>query len=222
MKRRLTEEEKNTILELWNNGYEVDEIAEILGVSLATVYSYLPLQEEIKKRKKQIREKLDLKVEKSIKEKIKRVFSFLEDFSFEELCEFGRIKEFKVLGKEKEFIVFVCNNNIEFVVEKKGCRLEERYDLAYMDKLKLLISELSDLLKEGLTEKEVEILLSPEYSVDLHYVDRKKNHFLLRAWQKGLKGKKVKFIPIINSTRDDVYKIAKELVEIRKKVFRGA
>lgn len=211
---------RKNILELYENGYTIDEIAELLGITKTTVYAHIPLKEEREEKKKKIKDYIAFK-ELPLEKKMKRIFKGLE--KMEKICEFDNTVQYRIEDKKgKEYFVLACNGDIEFVIEKQGCNFQERYDLSHMDKLKRLIVRLNNALQDGLTEKEVDILLSSKYSVDLQYIDKEAGRFIFRAWEKGEeKEEERKFISIVNSTRQDIYDITKKLVEVRRKVFRG-
>lgn len=220
-KAKRTDTQKQ-VRELYRNGYSINEIVNILGLSKQTVYSYLPKKEEREKKKREIAIYIGFK-QLSLEEKIKEMFKNLKNIKMEKICELDDTIKYRVKGEEnKEYYITVCKGEIEFVLEKDGCTFKERYDLAYTGKLKKLILELNDALQKGLSKKEVDILLSPEYSVDVQFTDKeKRDKFVFRAWRKGGKEYSKKFIPIVNSTKKKIYNIVQELIAVRKKVFRN-
>ena len=215
---------KEQIRELYKNGYTAREISRLLNISRATVYNYISVKEEKQKKKEKLKKLIDIDTKaKTLEEKIKNKFAFLSNLNIKLFAKIEEIKFYKVEGikenKKENYIIIACDDDIQFVIQKQDCKFEERADIAYIDKLKKLILKLIDELKEPFTEDKVKILLSSDYSVDLQFADKKKNHFFLRAWKKVSKDEEKKFITLLNSTRNEIYQIAKDIVEIRRKIF---
>ena len=217
--------DKEQIQRLYKNGYTAREIAQLLNISRATVYNYISVKEEKQKKKEQLKKLIDIDTKaKTLEEKIKSKFSFADNLDIKLFSEFENIKFYRVKvikdDKQEYYIVIACDDDIQFVIQKQDCKFEERADIAYLDKLKRLILKLIDELNETLTEDKIKILLSSDYSTDLQMLNRSKNRFSLRAYKRNSKNKEYRVFPLVNSTRDDIYQILKDIVELRRKIFK--